>query len=213
MNDIINEIKKATEELTNEVQGVVEELKSDRIRGFEVVIDKHRKFPNETINLPTRGSKDSAGYDLYSNETITLQPNESHVFWFDVKSYMRKGEVLKIYPRSSISIKKNLMLKNSVGIIDCVPAGTMIKTKNGEIEVEKLMNENINEIILSYNEDTKNIEDDELIDIWKVNYDELIKIETIEGDIVRIPENKEIFTNRGWVKAKELNLNDEILKF
>ena len=118
LNDFIREIKKATEELSNEVKDVINEFQSERVRGFEVVIDKYRKFPNEKITLPTRGSKDSAGYDLYSNENITLQPNESHIFWFDVKSYMRKGEVLKIYPRSSISIKKNLMLKNSVGIID-----------------------------------------------------------------------------------------------
>jgi dUTP pyrophosphatase len=118
IDDFLGEIKKAAEELSSEVKNVMDEFKTERNRGFEVVIDKHRKFPNETIILPTRGSKYSAGYDLYSNETVTLQPNESHVFWFDVKVYMRIGEVFEIYPRSSISIKKNLILKNSVGIID-----------------------------------------------------------------------------------------------
>jgi dUTPase len=179
-------------------------------RGFEVVRSDCRKF-NKQIQLPQRGSKDSAGYDFFSNETIELQPFESHIFWTDIKSYMLKGEVLQIYVRSSIGIKKGLMLKNTVGIVDCVPAGTLIKTKDGDIKVEELMNEN--KILLSYNENKEIIEEDSLKEIFIVEYDELIHIETEEGDIVEIPENKEVYTKRGWIRAKDLNINDTILKY
>ena len=88
-----------------------------KIRGFEVVTKNFRKTEGDII-LPTRGSKDSAGYDFYSTETFTLKANESKLIWSDVKAYMQKGEVLELYVRSSIGIKKSLMLKNIVGVID-----------------------------------------------------------------------------------------------
>jgi len=181
-----------------------------KVRGFEEVSEQHKKVNIETT-LPTRGSKQSAGYDFYSKEQVVIKPGKQYVFWSDVKAYMMPGEVLEMYVRSSIGIKKGLVLSNGTGIIDCVPAGTMIKTKDGEIEVEKLLDED--RIILSYNEDTKEIEDDELEDILMVKYDELIQLETEEGDVVEIPENKEVFTERGWIKAKNLNIDDKILKF
>ncbi|MBC8931331.1 dUTPase, partial [Escherichia coli] len=57
-------------------------------------------------------------YDFFSNETVTILPGEKHIFWTDIKSYMQKEEVLNIYVRSSIGIKKGLLLCNGTGIID-----------------------------------------------------------------------------------------------
>ena len=90
----------------------------EKTRGFEIVRDDCRKFTNQTINLPLRGSVDSAGYDFFSNEEKELQPMDYHVFWMDIKSYMLKGEYLDINVRSSIGIKKGLMLRNTIGIVD-----------------------------------------------------------------------------------------------
>lgn len=87
-------------------------------RGFEIIKDEHRKHSDIEIQLPTRGDSRSAGYDFYSNETVVLQPKQSHLFWTDVKSYMLDDEVLSIHVRSSIGTKKDLMLKNTTGIID-----------------------------------------------------------------------------------------------
>ena len=87
----------------------------------------------------------------------------------------------------------------------------MIKTKDGDIEVEKLLE--VDKIILSYNLDSKEIEEDELTEIFTVNYDELIQLESEDGDIVEIPETKEVFTERGWIMAKNLIIDDKILKF
>lgn len=89
-----------------------------RERGFEIIKDEHRKHSDVEIQLPTRGDSRSAGYDFYSNETVVLQPKQSHLFWTDVKSYMLDNEVLSIHVRSSIGTKKDLMLKNTTGIID-----------------------------------------------------------------------------------------------
>ena len=96
--------------------GMCEEV--GKIRGFEVVSDEFRKHPNVEIQLPTRGSKISAGYDFYLPCDLILQPGEKTCVWSDVKAYMQEGEVLMLHVRSSIGIKKGLMLSNITGVID-----------------------------------------------------------------------------------------------
>lgn len=90
---------------------------TDKVRGFEEISNDFKKINTETT-LPTRGSKYSAGYDFYSKESVTIEPGKQHVFWSDVKAYMMDGEVLEMHVRSSIGIKKGLVLSNSTGIID-----------------------------------------------------------------------------------------------
>lgn len=89
-----------------------------KTRGFEIVDDKFRKYPNVDIQLPKRGDSRSAGYDFYSPCDITLQPGEKILLFSDVKAYMQDDEVLMLYVRSSIGIKKGLVLSNGTGIID-----------------------------------------------------------------------------------------------
>ena len=88
-----------------------------KTRGFEAVTEKHRKTEGDII-LPTRGSKYSAGYDIYSPIQVAIEPGEQSVIWSDIKAYMQEDEVLMIHVRSSIGIKKGLTLSNSTGIID-----------------------------------------------------------------------------------------------
>lgn len=88
-----------------------------KIRGFMEVSIEFRKTEGE-ITLPTKMSKGSAGYDFYSTESFTLKPGESKLVWSDVKAYMQENEVLELYVRSSIGIKKSLMLRNLTAIID-----------------------------------------------------------------------------------------------
>lgn len=89
-----------------------------KTRGFEVVTDKFRKHPNIFIDLPIRSTAYSAGYDFYSPVDALIPSGDKVLIWTDVKSYMQEGEVLLIDVRSSIGIKKGLMLANTIGIID-----------------------------------------------------------------------------------------------
>lgn len=89
-----------------------------RARGFEVVSDNHRVHKGVYIQLPQRADVRSAGYDLYCPIDITLQPGERRLIMTDVKAYMGPDEVLMIYVRSSIGIKKGVVLSNGTGIID-----------------------------------------------------------------------------------------------
>ncbi len=89
----------------------------NRVRGFEVV-DLSKKKSGIEIKLPVRADDGSAGYDFYSPVSVEVLPGEKSTIWTDVKAYMGRDEVLKIYPRSSMGIKFGISLANSTGIID-----------------------------------------------------------------------------------------------
>ena len=89
-----------------------------KIRGFEVVSSEHRKHSTVDIQLPVRSTQDSAGYDFYLPVDTVIKPQETVVVFSDVKSYMQPNEVLMLFVRSSIGIKKNIVLANGTGIID-----------------------------------------------------------------------------------------------
>lgn len=88
-----------------------------RTRGFEVVSDAHRQHPDRTIQLPRRGSRHSAGYDLHTPTRFTLAPEATTVIVTDLKAYMLPDEVLSVYPRSSVGLR-GVTLTNTVGIVD-----------------------------------------------------------------------------------------------
>ena len=72
----------------------------------------------ESIEIPKRSTKYSAGYDLRSLEDYILKPNESHAFKTGLKVSMNENEVFMIFDRSSVGFKYDVCLSNSVGIID-----------------------------------------------------------------------------------------------
>lgn len=83
-------------------------------RGFEVV----SKYKDLNIKLPKRKTHGSAGYDFSAAETVVIKAHEMAFVSTGIKAYMQKDEVLQMYPRSSLSFKRNLIKANSVGIID-----------------------------------------------------------------------------------------------
>lgn len=68
--------------------------------------------------LPRRQTTHSAGYDFSSLESITINPNEIKLIKTGLKVEMPKDEVLLVFPRSSLAIKKSLTMSNNVGVID-----------------------------------------------------------------------------------------------
>jgi dUTP pyrophosphatase len=87
------------------------------IRGFQEVENRFLKGTKLSF-LPEQGTIGSAGYDFKSNDNFNIKPNESVKIYTNIKAYMVMDEVLEVYVRSSIGIKKNLMLSNVTGIID-----------------------------------------------------------------------------------------------
>lgn len=85
------------------------------MRGFE----KAKGFTDLDFELPVRGTKFSAGYDLAIIEETTIKPGQIVFAKTGLKAYMNEDEVLFIYPRSSLARKKGLTLSNNVGVVDC----------------------------------------------------------------------------------------------
>jgi dUTP pyrophosphatase len=84
------------------------------MRKFEVIT----AYKNQGINLPKRATKHSAGYDIESAETITINPGEIKKVPTGLKVAMEYDEALFVYPRSSLGIKKQLITSNAVGVVD-----------------------------------------------------------------------------------------------
>ena len=87
-----------------------------KIRGFEKVA----KYADIDFPLPERKTELSAGYDFCLPEEVTLEPGKLQLVPTGVKAYMQAGEWLGMHIRSSMAVKKRLMLVNNVGIIDAV---------------------------------------------------------------------------------------------
>lgn len=83
-------------------------------RGFEVITS----YLNEDIHLPKRNTTHSAGYDFECAHDTVIEPGKIVPVPTGIKAYMQDGEVLQMYARSSLAMKKHLTLINSVGIID-----------------------------------------------------------------------------------------------
>ena len=72
----------------------------------------------ESIKLPKRATKGSAGYDFYSPVTFTLKPGETIKIPTGIRVRIEEGWVLKCYPRSGLGFSFRFQLNNTVGIID-----------------------------------------------------------------------------------------------
>lgn len=72
----------------------------------------------DCIHLPKRATKRSAGYDVFSPFTFTLEPNEVVLIPTGIKAYMLEDEVMYGYPRSSKGFKFAMRLMNTVAVGD-----------------------------------------------------------------------------------------------
>lgn len=84
------------------------------MRGFKVA----KGFENSNIILPKRQTKNAAGYDFYVASDTIIKAHSIALIPTGVKAYMEVDEVLSIYVRSSMPLKRGLTLANNVGIID-----------------------------------------------------------------------------------------------
>ena len=75
---------------------------------------------DERAKLPTYGTIDSAGADLYAvlDNELSIEPGETKVIPTGLSMAIPKGYVGLIYARSSLGTKKGLAPANKVGVID-----------------------------------------------------------------------------------------------
>lgn len=72
----------------------------------------------ESLELPKRATKGSAGYDFFAPFSFSLPPNTTIKIPTGIRAEINEDWVLKLYPRSGLGFKYRLQLNNTVGIID-----------------------------------------------------------------------------------------------
>ena len=72
----------------------------------------------EQITLPVRATSGSAGYDVISPVSFTLQPGESIRIASGLRCRIAEGWVMLMLPKSGLGTKFRTQLDNTVGVID-----------------------------------------------------------------------------------------------
>lgn len=75
---------------------------------------------NDNATIPTRGTKYSAGMDLYAciEEPVVIEPHKTVMVDTGLAMEIPEGYFGAIYPRSGLSTKRGIVLANNVAVID-----------------------------------------------------------------------------------------------
>ena len=72
----------------------------------------------DSLKLPQRATKGSAGYDFYAPVSFSMKPGEEILMPTGIRAKINSGYVLVLVPRSSLGFRYRMQLDNTVGIID-----------------------------------------------------------------------------------------------
>ena len=86
------------------------------MRKFEIA----KGFEDKGVIIPQRKTSKSAGYDIVAltDEDVYLNPGQSVNLATGLKACMEDDEVMLLFIRSSLGIKKGITLSNSCAVID-----------------------------------------------------------------------------------------------
>ncbi len=103
--------------------------------GYTAIIDI--KLLDKNAKIPTRGSAEAAGYDLYAHldmEELTIMPHETVKIGTGICASIPRGYFGAIFARSGIAIKRSLRPANSVGVVDADFTGEIIVALHNDSE-------------------------------------------------------------------------------
>jgi len=97
------------------IEGVLfKEFKCDIIFFMNLKI----KLIDKTLPLPAYQTKGAVAFDLYSREKVVVPPWQPTLIPLNLIVKIPKGYFLMLCARSSLALKKNLIVANGVGVID-----------------------------------------------------------------------------------------------
>lgn len=73
---------------------------------------------NDSVMLPTYGSKGAGAIDFYAHKNQIIKPKTTELIKLGLAVEVPDGHALVLMPRSSIGLKTPLRMSNSVGLID-----------------------------------------------------------------------------------------------
>lgn len=93
----------------------------------------------------------------------------------------------------------------------CLHGSTVITTDIGDITIEKIVEDQlVGTKLPSFNEESCEIEQDEIVAAVCTGVQETLTIELEDGKTIRLTSDHRVYTTRGWVEAGDLTAEDEI---
>lgn len=118
---------------------------------METIKIKVKKL-NDTAIIPTKGSKYSAGMDLYAmiSEPIQIDPHKTEKIPTGLSLELPEGTFGAIFARSGLAAKSNLRPANCVGVCDSDYRGEYIVALHNDSDNKRIIapNERIAQLIV-----------------------------------------------------------------
>ena len=97
------------------------------------------KLLNDNATLPTYGSVDAAGADLYAciDDKETIMPHETKLIKTGIAMAIPKGLMGLVFARSGLASKRGLAPANKVGVIDADYRGEIMVALHNHSNVEQ----------------------------------------------------------------------------
>jgi len=97
---------------------------------------------NENAIIPTRGSEQAAGYDLYActNSPIVITPHETIKVGTGLAIEIPNGYFGAIFARSGLATKQGLRPSNCVGVCDSDYRGEYIVALHNDTDIPQTIN-------------------------------------------------------------------------
>lgn len=99
------------------------------------------KVLREGAKLPTYGSTEAAGADLYAclEETVTIDPGKTAFIPTGIALEVPKGYAGLIYARSGLACKRGLAPANKVGVVDSDYRGEILVALHNHGEASQIV--------------------------------------------------------------------------
>ena len=99
---------------------------------------------NDQAIIPTRGSRQAAGYDLYAcaDKSVVIPPHGTVKVGTGISMSIPEGYFGAVYARSGLSAKQGLRPANCVGVVDSDYRGELIVALHNDTNTEKTIEKN-----------------------------------------------------------------------
>lgn len=169
---------------------------------------KHMLLIVPSIMLVTQMYEDFKDYGWTDIDKWCELQDKDHVPTFNVPILITTWQSLK---KEDVDF---FMKQQAVVVDECLDGETLISTPEGDKKIKDLK---VGDLVTSFNEKTRVFENKRILEVFENHPSSLsakmLEIELENGKKLRITENHPVLTNNiGWVRAGELNENDDIVE-